>query len=402
MTTAQTNRIVVLLPREERVDGSGGAVATWVSHIQRGDSTTANVLSMADHNGRASTIPLGILDRVIRAAATLMAVITPWPSIRWQRALWLRGFWYVFFVARQFRQADVLYIHNRPRYALFARWCGFRGKIVLHMHNDPVSYFKGIRNRRRDLADYVVCCSSYVRDRAVELCAVPRNSTSVIFNGVEPAPITTLVALEAKLLFVGRLQPLKGTDIAIDVVARLREQGVTATLTIVGGTEPGLRSTITDYLGEIEARADILNERYGAQTVRFLGTLRHEKVLAQMEVHPILLAPSRVEEAFGMVIAEAISRGTVPIASNRGGIPELLGIAGLAPVPGEVSSETFAHAVMTAIETQSDSQRRTAADRVKNRLDWATIREDYAMFTRSLNEADPNMNSVRGADGSSH
>lgn len=54
-----------------------------------------------------------------------------------------------------------------------------------------------------------------------------------------------------------------------------------------------------------------------------LGQIPHNKVLKQVSESNILIFPSRYE-AFRLLIIEAMSIGTPVIASNVGGIPELI------------------------------------------------------------------------------
>lgn len=375
--------LIVLVAREERLDGTGGAVATWVREVQAHHPATAKLLALVNGEGAASTKVLRIVSIAISAIAEALSRFTSWHKGRWERALWLRGFWYVLLLMREIRGAEVLYIHNRPRYAVFARRLGYRGRIILHMHNDPVSYFSGLRIPPAAVADRYVFCSEYARNRAVQQCGVPESRTSVILNGVEGEVPQELSQMGPKLLFVGRLQPLKGPDIAIEVVSLLRERGVPATLTVVGGTEPGLRSERTSFYECLEARVSELNSRHGSGTVSLVGPLPLSKVFDEMRRHPILIAPSRVEEAFGMVLAEAMSCGSVPVAPSRGGIPEVLAIAGYTAANSEADSANLADAVLRVAVT-SDDRRREAASRVINRLSWKRIRAEYRALLESL------------------
>ncbi|MGQ7310901.1 glycosyltransferase family 4 protein [Microbacterium arabinogalactanolyticum] len=367
-----------MVAREERLDGTGGAVATWVRQVQI-DQPQVRTIALTDASGQASTKLLKFVGRAVDSLSKWLASISPWSAVRWERLLWLKGFWYVILLRSQFRRADTLYIHNRPRYAVWARWLGYRGRILIHMHNDPVEYFRR-SNAAKRIADGYVFCSEYARRRGVEDCGLPVARTHVLLNGVEaPAPFE-LVGMKPHLLFVGRLQPLKGPDIAIETLSLLRDRGVPANLTLIGGTEPGMRSVGTPYRQQLVDRAEELNARYGDTVVELLGPMRHEDTLRQMELHPILLVPSRVEEAFGMVLAEAASRGAVPLAPSRGGMPEVLSIAGYAPVAEGDDPSRLAQAVIEAVGSISDADRRSASGRVVQRLEWKRIRADYAAF----------------------
>lgn len=63
--------------------------------------------------------------------------------------------------------------------------------------------------------------------------------------------------------------------------------------------------------------------------------------------HRLLLVPSTVEDAFPRVITEAALHGTPSIGTDRGGIPEAIGNAGIV-LPAEAGAEDWAHAIRTA------------------------------------------------------
>lgn len=81
-----------------------------------------------------------------------------------------------------------------------------------------------------------------------------------------------------------------------------------------------------------------------------------------------------------MVLAESISRGAFPLAPARGGMKEVLNIAGLKPLEGRMTGETFAEAVIDVNESVTVEQRKLAAQRVLSNLNWAKIRKDYELM----------------------
>lgn len=125
-------------------------------------------------------------------------------------------------------------------------------------------------------------------------------------------------ARELRVLFVGRLVPYKGLDVAIEAVARLADEGAVApTLTVVGD---GL------------ARADMegLAESLGvAGLVEFRGRQPHSAVLGALREADVLVLPSRTTpagqaEGLGNVVKEALAVGLEVAVSDNGGIPETI------------------------------------------------------------------------------
>ena len=111
------------------------------------------------------------------------------------------------------------------------------------------------------------------------------------------------------LLWVGRLEKLKGVDILIDAVAQLEDPEVL--LLVVGGDEHGeeLRAEL-----EEQARAAGLNG-----SVRFSGAVPHEELPAWYSAADVCVVPSYYE-SFGLVAVEAMACGTPVVASRVGGL----------------------------------------------------------------------------------
>ena len=109
------------------------------------------------------------------------------------------------------------------------------------------------------------------------------------------------------LLWVGRLEKLKGVDILIDAVAQLDEPDVL--LLVVGGDGQALR-------GELEAQAQ---EAGLGGNVRFTGAVPHEELPAWYSAADVCVVPSYYE-SFGLVAVEAMACGTPVVASRVGGL----------------------------------------------------------------------------------
>ena len=113
------------------------------------------------------------------------------------------------------------------------------------------------------------------------------------------------------LLFVGRIQPLKGLDVALQTYCRVKQQLPDAQMIVVGGP--------SGEQGEAELEAA---KRYASGEgidVRFEPPLRHAELVDFYQAADLLLFPSR-SESFGLVAAEAQACGLPVLASAVGGI----------------------------------------------------------------------------------
>jgi D-inositol-3-phosphate glycosyltransferase len=137
------------------------------------------------------------------------------------------------------------------------------------------------------------------------------------------------------LLFVGRIEPLKGVDTLIRAIAHMRTTGVTDRyphyLAIIGGTPNADAQEMTAEM----ARLQNLSRELGlGDLVVFLGKRSQSSLPYYYSAADVLIMPSHYE-SFGMVALEAMACGTPVVASQVGGLAFLIqdGVTGFV-VPG--------------------------------------------------------------------
>jgi D-inositol-3-phosphate glycosyltransferase len=113
------------------------------------------------------------------------------------------------------------------------------------------------------------------------------------------------------LLFVGRIQPLKGADLAVRALAEVRDR--TAQLVVIGGPSG------PDGIGEVEALHALVAELGLESRVHFVAPQPHEQLVAFYRAADVCVVPSR-SESFGLVALEAAACGTPVVAANVGGL----------------------------------------------------------------------------------
>lgn len=125
------------------------------------------------------------------------------------------------------------------------------------------------------------------------------------------------------LLFVGRLQPLKGPDVAIRTLAEVRASIPGARLLVVGGTSgKGRVASTPDDLR-------VLARRLGVADAVTIVPARSQRVLAEIyRAADLVLVPSR-SESFGLVALEAQACGTPVVAADVGGLRAVVGEGGI-------------------------------------------------------------------------
>ena len=113
------------------------------------------------------------------------------------------------------------------------------------------------------------------------------------------------------LLFAGRVQPLKGLDLAVRTLAALERTDTT--LVVVGGASG------PDGEAELARMRTLVADLGISGRVRFVAPQAHRQLATYYRAADVCLVPSR-SESFGLVALEAAACGTPVVASDVGGL----------------------------------------------------------------------------------
>jgi len=208
--------------------------------------------------------------------------------------------------------------------------------------------------RRVGTEQAVIGCSDAIlapnvpeADHLVKLYDAPRDRIRVVAPGVDHAFFAPgdrsrarralgLPAEGRMLLFIGRIQPLKGADVAVGALEHLRRED--AFLVVAGGASgPGGQA-------EVE-RVHALVDRAGlSDRVHFFPPQPHELVSTFCRAADVCLVPSRTE-SFGLVALEAGACGVPVVATSVGGLRSLIVDGQTGVLVPERRPEAFAAAV---------------------------------------------------------
>ncbi len=174
-------------------------------------------------------------------------------------------------------------------------------------------------------ADVVLANCVAEADQLEDFYHAPRERIEIVPPGVDHAFFSPGSQAGARgaigagdapmLLFVGRIQPLKGLDVAVGALAG--SEHADAQLWVIGG--------VSGEQGEAEwARVQNLIDVYGVrERVRFVPPQPHHLLSTYYRAADVCLVPSR-SESFGLVALEAAACGTPVIASAVGGLRTLV------------------------------------------------------------------------------
>jgi glycosyltransferase involved in cell wall biosynthesis len=172
------------------------------------------------------------------------------------------------------------------------------------------------------LSHKIIGVSEHTSDHVVEIEGVPREKVVTIYNGIDfdrvnpsqddfKARIRREIEAEGKFLILttGRLHPEKGYPFLFEAAAKLKKQ-VRPFVWLIAGKgqfEGEFRNQVTNLGCD--------------DVIKFIGFRKDIPDL--MSTADVFVLPS-VAEAFGVVFAEAIYLGTPIVATNIGGIPEVV------------------------------------------------------------------------------
>lgn len=216
--------------------------------------------------------------------------------------------------------ADVLYVNTLtlPTWVFAGRLAGVR--VLVHVHEAEEDAPLVVR---AGLTAPLLAAHRVVANSRTAAAALARpfgrlaRRTQVVYNGVAgppqtpspPAPRATV-----RLLLVGRLSPRKGSDVALEAVARLVAEGRDVTIDLAGTAFAGYE-WFADELAARAAEPDL------AGRVRLLGYVADRwSALADADV---VLVPSRVEP-FGNTAVEAMLAARPVVVSATQGLVEIV------------------------------------------------------------------------------
>jgi len=122
------------------------------------------------------------------------------------------------------------------------------------------------------------------------------------------------------LLFVGRIEPLKGIDTLIKAIALMKKRGAEVYLSIIGGYPDISSETLSSEMSRLQT----LCEQHGlTDLIAFLGRRGQDTLPYYYSAADAVVMPSHYE-SFGMVALEAMACGTPVVASQVGGLAFLI------------------------------------------------------------------------------
>lgn len=257
-------------------------------------------------------------------------------------------------LARHLEDNGVTHMHNHFTTGsatvsmLTSELTGISYSFTLHGPADFLEPYRWRLDEKTARARFVATISHYARAQLMFFSDPTHwDRLHIIHCGVTPeiysgdAPVREQGAL--RLIFVGRIVPVKGLPLLIEAVARLADDIPGLELVVVGDGPDRAR---------IEAAAKPLGTR-----VRFTGYLSQDAVAGAIRQADIAVLPS-FAEGVPVFLMEAMASGKPVIATQIAGVNELAKDreSGLLIPPGDIDSLTEAIRTMANMSSEERSE----------------------------------------------
>ena len=317
----------ILLPIEFYSPVSGGAIATVTKNVAReleADGHEVSVIAPEDaqpvyEHGTVCLIRAHSESLIKKVYSHLEARIKKWDclgeGVYWEQVNRVLGK----------VRPDVVVLANDLLGVNRVRAVLPKTKITVWLHNE--CEIRGDIQRAIGSTDIFLTCSHYIRSWFLNRYQVKSERVLTAHAGVDKSefyPGPKRVRQHVKMLYVGRLDPNKGVDRAVNGVRLMKEAGVDVSLTVAGSTWFYQRSNASEDSFLRELKREMNQAR-----VDWLGHVPRKWLPMVMREHDVALVLSRSNEPFGLVVLEAMASGLVVVASSHGGLSEACGGAGL-------------------------------------------------------------------------
>ena len=295
-------RVIHISPTAFGADGLFGGGERYPTELARALARKVDC-KLVTFGPRASSYRDGDLEVTVLARAVLLKGHPAHPVARGIR--------------RELAGADIVHAHHvrafPSRFAAFIASLS-RGPCVVTDHGLGPSRWTAVDKR---LFDRFLTVSRY----SARTLGSPPSDTTVIYGGADTTRFHPNDEERSGALFVGRITPHKGIDRLIEALP------AGATLTLAGTAGHDRRAPERDY-------PEVIKGLIATRDVRFVGRVEEEELPALYRRARVFVLPSvhttyygkhvAIPELLGLSLLEAMASGTPVIASNVGGLPEVV------------------------------------------------------------------------------
>lgn len=248
-----------------------------------------------------------------------------------------------------------------------------RGRHQGHLPNPTSMQVNQLEWKLTYEAWQIIACSQFMREELVRYFYIPAEKIAVIPNGIDCGGVTECSPAEVQrvrahyapngerlLFFVGRIVHEKGVHVLVRAMPRILAKYPDTRLLVAGKNSQSLYPLAYELGVE--------------QNVEFLGFITDEQRDCLYQVVDAAIFPS-LYEPFGIVALEAMAHGCSVIASDTGGLAEVVEheTSGLTVYPNDPISIAWAVDRLFGDEEAAAARCAVALDRTRNDYRWDII-----------------------------
>lgn len=188
-------------------------------------------------------------------------------------------------------------------------YCPHGGSIHYDKNSLKGRLFFTLERAMERMTDRLIFVSRYEETGYLEKIGVPRCATSLVYNGLAPDEFVDVKTNKdaADFLYIGMMRDLKGPDVFLDALEKLKDSGHEVTAHFVGDGP------------DKQAYIHRINNSPLKDLVTVHAAMPARQAFAMANT---VVVPSRAE-SMPYIVLEAIAAGKPIICSNVGGIPEI-------------------------------------------------------------------------------
>ena len=236
-------------------------------------------------------------------------------------------------------------------------------------------------------ADRIIAFSGHERDAMARLYGADADRVMLAPCGVDLTKFRPLDQKEVRrrlglngekvLLYVGRVEPLKGLDLLVETAAQMESGEEEVRMMVVGGGGPGEPET--------DRVRKLAEERQVDGLIDFVGRVDHDDLPLYYNAADVCVVPSYYE-SFGLVALESMACGTPVVATRVGGLPTIVQHGHTGYLKSWRCPEAFANSVeMIICSSGLQESMGVAARRRAEQMGWGNvasmISEEYRALT---------------------
>ena len=223
---------------------------------------------------------------------------------------------------------DIIHVRSRvPAWLVYFAKKNLKAKIISTVHGfNSVGFYSSIMTK----ADHVICVSNSIKEYIQSnykvsdeiITVIPRGIDTKLFNKnnldknfIENFKIEYDLKDKFIVSIIGRVTQLKDYETFIKAIFEVKKSIKNVKAIIVGG----VREDKQDYFNSLK---ELIKELNLKENISFTGS--QSKIAEVYDISDVVVSSSKKPESFGRAVAEAIALNTPVVATNHGGVKDII------------------------------------------------------------------------------